>query len=118
MCAELTAADQARIVIPIVFRNEYQTPSGPCRVRAVVTCTCGTLAYAWRWTSGMPWSDRATVDGYLVADECAGRSTDAGDPASAWSSMTPTHTSRVIDIPTCRASPSILEGNPVPWRLT
>jgi fido (protein-threonine AMPylation protein) len=25
MCADLTAAGQARIIVPIVFRNEYQT---------------------------------------------------------------------------------------------
>jgi hypothetical protein len=36
-----------------------------------------TLAYAWRWTAAMPWSDRAAVDGYLVATNALTDSTDA-----------------------------------------
>jgi len=77
MCAELTAADQARIVIPIVFRNEYQTAlrnlsrEGPCDLYV------RTLAYAWRWTAAMPWHDRTAVDGYLAATNALFDSTDA-----------------------------------------
>ena len=77
MGAELTAAGQARIVIPIVFRNEYQTAirvlsrGGRCDLYAK------TLAYAWRWTSGIPWQDRASVDGFLVATNALIDSTDA-----------------------------------------
>lgn len=77
MCAELSAVDQARIVIPIVFRNEYMTAlrnlsrDGRCDLYA------RTLAYAWRWTAAMPWQDRAAVDGQLVATNALVDSTDA-----------------------------------------
>ncbi|MBI2709993.1 MAG: hypothetical protein HYX34_09895 [Actinobacteria bacterium] len=36
-----------------------------------------TLAHAWRWTAGMPWRDRAAVDGYLAATNALTDSTDA-----------------------------------------
>lgn len=77
MCAELTAADQARIVIPIVFRNEYQTALRNLSREGRCDLYVRTLAYAWRWTSGMPWHDRAAVDGYLVATNALVDSTDA-----------------------------------------
>ena len=77
MCAELTAVGQARIVIPMVFRNEYQTGlrslsrDGRCDLYVL------TLAHAWRWTCAMPWQDRAAVDGSLVATNALVDSTDA-----------------------------------------
>lgn len=77
MCAELTAVDQARIVIPIVFRNEYQTALRNLSREGRCDLFVRTLAYAWRWTAGMPWYDRATVDGYLVATNALVDSTDA-----------------------------------------
>ncbi|MBA2578698.1 MAG: hypothetical protein H0V05_18985 [Euzebyaceae bacterium] len=36
-----------------------------------------TLACAWRWTAGMPWQDRPSVDGYLAATNALIDSTDA-----------------------------------------
>jgi hypothetical protein len=77
MCAELTAADQARIVIPIVFRNEYQTALRSLSREGRGDLFVRTLAHAWRWTAGMPWYDRAIVDGYLVATNALVDSTDA-----------------------------------------
>ena len=77
MCAELSAAGQARIVIPIVFRNEYQTALRNLSREGRCDLYVRTLAYAWRWTAGMPWQDRVAVDGYLVATNALTDSTDA-----------------------------------------
>jgi hypothetical protein len=77
MCAELTAAGQARIVIPIVFRNEYQTALRNLSREGRCDLYVRTLAYAWRWTAAMPWHDRAAVDGYLAATHALIDSTDA-----------------------------------------
>jgi len=77
MCAELTAVGQARIVIPIVFRNEYQTALRNLSREGRCDLYLRTLADAWRWTSAMPWQDRAAVDGYLVATNALVDSTDA-----------------------------------------
>jgi hypothetical protein len=77
MCAELTAVDQARIVIPIVFRNEYQTALRNLSREGRCGLYVRTLAYAWRWTAAMPWHDRAAVDGQLVATHALTDSTDA-----------------------------------------
>ncbi|CAN5862392.1 hypothetical protein BH24ACT3_BH24ACT3_04670 [soil metagenome] len=77
MCAELTAVGQARIVVPIVFRNEYQTALRNLSREGRFDLYARTLAHAWRWTAGMPWQDRAAVYGYLVATNALTDSTDA-----------------------------------------
>ena len=77
MCAELTAAGQARIVIPIVFRNEYLTALRNLSREGRCDLYVRTLAHAWRWTAGMPWLNRPAVDGYLVATTALTDSTDA-----------------------------------------
>ena len=76
-CAELTAADRARLVIPIVFRNEYLTALRNLSRDGRCDLYVRTLAHAWRWTAAMPWRDRAAVDGYLVATNALVDSTDA-----------------------------------------
>ena len=77
MCAELTAGGQARIVVPIVFRNEYQTALRHLSREGRCDLYVRTLAHAWRWTAGMPWQDRAAVEGYLAATNALTDSTDA-----------------------------------------
>jgi len=77
MGAELTAIGQARIVVPIVFGNEYQTALRSLSRDGRLDLYVRTLADAWRWTAGMPWQDRAAVDGYLVATNALTDSTDA-----------------------------------------
>lgn len=77
MCAELTAAEQMRIVVPIVFRNEYLTALRNLSREGRSDHFVRTLAYAWRWTTAMPWQDRAAVDGQLVATNALTDSTDA-----------------------------------------
>jgi hypothetical protein len=77
MCAELTAVRQARIVIPIAFRNEYQTALRSLSRDGRCDLYVRTLAYAWRWTAAMPWYDRSAVDGFLAATNALTDSTDA-----------------------------------------
>lgn len=77
MGAQLSAAGQARIVVPIVFRNEYQTALRSLSRAGRSDLYVRTMAYAWRWTGGMPWHDRAAVEGYLVATHALTDSTDA-----------------------------------------
>ncbi len=77
MCAQLTAVDQARLAIPIVFRNEYLTALRNLSREGRCDLYVRTLAHAWRWTAAMPWQDRAAVDGYLAATNALVDSTDA-----------------------------------------
>jgi hypothetical protein len=77
MCAELTAAGQARIVVPIVFRNEYLAALRSTSRDGRYDLLVRTLAHLWRWTAAMPWPDRSAVDGYLVATNALIDSTDA-----------------------------------------
>lgn len=77
MGAELSAVGQARIVIPIVFRNEYQTALRTLSREARCDVYVRTLARAWRWTAAMPWHDRAAVDGLLGVTNALVDSTDA-----------------------------------------
>lgn len=51
LCAELTAIDQARLIIPIVSRNEYQTALRNLSREGRCDLYVRTLAYAWRRTS-------------------------------------------------------------------
>lgn len=80
MNVELSAVGQARLVIPSVYRTEYilslrraSTHRGDVRALARV------LAYAWRWTSAMPWSERAAAEGRLHATNALVDATDAPD---------------------------------------
>jgi hypothetical protein len=77
MCAQLTAAGQARLVIPIVFRNEYLTALRNLSREGRCDLYVKALAHAWRWTAAMPWQDRAAVDGCLLATNALLDSTDA-----------------------------------------
>jgi hypothetical protein len=67
MNAELSAVGQARIVIPISYRSEYQealrglSRDGECEPYVRM------LAHAWRWTAAMPWHDRSATLGQLAA---------------------------------------------------
>ncbi|MGH9115103.1 MAG: Fic family protein [Acidimicrobiales bacterium] len=76
-CAELSAGGQARIVIPIVFRNEYQTAMRELSRSGRADLYVRTLAWAWRWTAGMPWSDPQATAGRLAATNALTDSTDA-----------------------------------------
>jgi hypothetical protein len=77
MCAELTAVDQCRILVPIVFRNEYLTALRALSRDGHAELYARMLACAWRWTAGMPWHDRTAIDGRLQATNALMDSTDA-----------------------------------------
>lgn len=76
-CAELSSAGQSRIVIPIVFRNEYQTAMRELSRSGRADLYARTLAWAWRWTAGMPWNDPQATSGRLAATNALTDSTDA-----------------------------------------
>ena len=69
MNAELSAVNEARIVIPTVFRNEYL--GGVKRTSATqaqdLSSVVRVMSFAWRWTAAMPWEDRAATEGQMVA---------------------------------------------------
>lgn len=77
MGAELSAAGQARIIVPIVFRNGYLTALRSLSREGRCDLYVRMLAHAWRWTAGMPWADRSAVDGHLTATNALVDSTDA-----------------------------------------
>ncbi len=77
MCAELSALGQARILIPTVYRNEYQTALRELSRNGRCDLYARTLAWTWRWTAGMPWNDREATAGRLTATNALVDSTDA-----------------------------------------
>ena len=91
MCAELTAVPRRRIVIPIVFRNAYQTALRNLSEEGRRDPYAGTLARAWPWSTAMRWHDRATVDGHLVAwTHALADSTTPSGPAPPGAAVTGT----------------------------
>jgi fido (protein-threonine AMPylation protein) len=51
MNAELTAAGQHRLVVPVVWRNEYLTAMRQMSRANDVRLYARTLGFAWRWTA-------------------------------------------------------------------
>ena len=77
MCAELSAIGNSRIIVPIIFRNEYQTALRAQSRDGRSILLARTMAFAWRWTAAMPWHDRAATLGRLAATHALMDSTDA-----------------------------------------
>lgn len=77
MCAELSVVGQSRILIPIVYLNEYMAALRVMSRDGRCDTYVRTLARAWRWTAGMPWHERAAVEGRLHATNALIDSTDA-----------------------------------------
>ncbi len=77
MNAELSATDETRIVIPIVWRNEYFTALRQLSREANVRLYLRTMAHTWRWTAAMNWSDDATTRAQLDRTHALVDSTDA-----------------------------------------
>lgn len=67
MNAELSAVGQARILIPIVWRDEYRTALRALSRDGRADLYVRVLAWAWRWSAAMPWGDRAATEGRLEA---------------------------------------------------
>ncbi len=79
MTAELSAADQSRLIIPTVWRNEYLSGLRKASRHQQYGTLVDVLAHAWRWTAAMPWHDRGAVEGQLLATNALMDSTDAAD---------------------------------------
>ncbi len=77
MCAELSAVQESRILVPIVFRNEYLTALRVVSREGDFGVLARTLAYIWRWTAGMPWHDRSATLGRFTSTHALLDSTDA-----------------------------------------
>lgn len=77
--AELSASGQARIVVPIVFRNEYLAGLRRLSTSGDPTAYARTMAYTWRWTALMPWHDRASCDGMMHSTNALIDSTEAAN---------------------------------------
>lgn len=77
MNAELSAANETRIVIPIVWRNEYFTALRQLSRAGNVGLFVRTLAYTWRWTAAMNWDDDPTTRAQLERTNALVDSTDA-----------------------------------------
>jgi len=68
MNAELSAVGASRIVVPSVYRDEYLGGLRPASLgEGDLGALIRVMAHAWRWTSAMPWSDRAAAEGQLEA---------------------------------------------------
>lgn len=61
MNAELTHAGETRILIPVVWRNEYFTALRQLSRQGDVTLYQRVMSFAWRWTAAMSWADPATT---------------------------------------------------------
>lgn len=79
MNAELTAAGQARIAIPVVWRNEYMAAMRQMSRNDDAVLYQRTLAFAWRWTAAMPWTDPAATRVQLERTNALTDSTDAAN---------------------------------------
>jgi len=77
MNAELTAAGQSRIVIPIVWRNEYLTSVRELSRSDRFHLYVRTLGFAWRWTAAMNWTDPPTTELQLEQTNALLDSTEA-----------------------------------------
>jgi hypothetical protein len=77
MCAQLTATDQARIVVPIGYRTEYMDALRALSRAGRTELYTRMLTHLWRWTATMPWQDRAALDGQLEATNALLDPTDA-----------------------------------------
>ncbi len=77
MNAELTAAGQGRIVIPIVWRNEYLTAVRELSRSQRVELFLRTMAVPWRWTAAMDWTDPPTTDALMAQTHALLDSTEA-----------------------------------------
>ena len=75
--AELSAANECRILVPIVWRNEYMKALREVSRNGRFDLYVRTMAHAWRWTALMPWNDRPALDAALQVTNALLDSTDA-----------------------------------------
>lgn len=79
MNAELSRAGESRILIPVVWRNEYFAALRQLSREGNVLLFVRTLALAWRWSAAMNWSDPPTTAVLLERTNALLDSTEAAD---------------------------------------
>ncbi len=79
MNAELTTADHYRIIVPTVYRNEYQTALRQMSRERRSALLTRTLGHAWQWTAQMDFSDLPTAIGWLNLTDARLDSTEAAN---------------------------------------
>jgi Fic family protein len=79
MNAELSHVGETRIVIPIVWRNEYLTSMRQVSRERNVQLYMRTLGFIWRWTAAMNWSDPPTTRLLLERTNALVDSTEAAE---------------------------------------
>lgn len=77
MNAELTAAGRIRIIVPTVFRTEYQTALRQLSRERRTELFVRTLNTAWRWSAEMDFSDQQIARYWLDLTNAMTDSTDA-----------------------------------------
>lgn len=77
MNTELSAAGQARVIVPIVWRNEYFTGVRQLSRAGDIELYLRTLAFAWRWTAAMNWADARVTEVLLEQTNALMDSTEA-----------------------------------------
>lgn len=65
MNAELSHANQHRIIVPAVYRNEYQTALRQMSRERRCALLTRTLGHTWQWTAQMDFSDLPTARSWL-----------------------------------------------------
>lgn len=81
MNAELSNAGECRILIPNVWRNEYFTAVRQLSRERNVRLYVRTLAFAWRWTASMSWSDPSVTRTLMDQTNALVDSTEAAESA-------------------------------------
>jgi len=79
MNAELSHAGQGRVLIPIVWRNEYLSAVRQLSRQGNVELYTRTLGFAWRWTAAMHWWDPMTTKATLERTNALVDSTEAAE---------------------------------------
>lgn len=79
MNAELSAVGAVRIVVPTVLSDEYLSALRRLSTHGDADALRKVVAFAWRWTAAMPWTDAAATAGKLVATNALLDSTEAAD---------------------------------------
>ncbi len=77
MNAELSHANQQRIIVPTVYRNEYQTALRQMSRERRCALLTGTLGHTWQWTAQMDFSDLPTARSWLELTDALLDSTEA-----------------------------------------
>jgi hypothetical protein len=77
MNAELAAAEQVRVIIPIIYRFNYVSALRALSTNARPEAIIKALAFAQRYTAAIPWNDMPTAIKVLTRTNAFVRPEDA-----------------------------------------